>query len=54
MEDAENVAAEHVGTGPEHSIICTRPAHFHYGGTPVIVFYADHKEPCRDEEMPSL
>jgi len=37
-DHAETVAFAHCRTNPDHRITCTRPAHFHPGSIPVIVF----------------
>ena len=39
--DAETAAFNHCRANPEHRITCTRPAHFHPGSIPVIVFSTD-------------
>ena len=36
--DAETVAFAHCRDNPDHKITCTRPAHFHPGSIPMIVF----------------
>ena len=38
---AESAAKSHIVLGTGHAVTCTRPAHFHPGSVPVIVFIAN-------------
>ncbi len=37
-DEAETAAFAHCRINPDHRITCSRPAHFHPGSIPVIVF----------------